>query len=76
MSQATCESDNAGTLGRLTDLELTEPFFPLVSFFLAECEVDEFLITVLRFGKWDHMLRHVAEVVSSIGVFACSKTLS
>ena len=70
------ESDNVITWGYVAYLELAEPLFPLVSLFLAECKLYEFLIAVLSRGKWNHVLLHIAEVVTSVGVAACSKTLS
>lgn len=55
--------------------ELTKPFFTLISFLLAEGQLDELAVPILRRTERNHVLPHVAEVVSSVGVLACTKTL-
>lgn len=76
MSRAAGKSDNASTLRCPAYLELAEPFFPFIGFFLAKCEVNELPIAVLSGGKRNHVLRHMAEIVENIGVLVSSKTLS
>lgn len=60
----------------LIHLELAEPFLSIVSFLLAESKVNQCPVAVLRCRKRDHVLSHVTEVVASVGVLACSKTLN
>ena len=59
-----------------TNLELPQPFFSLICFLLAECKINELLVTFLGGSERDHMLLHLAEIVASIGVATSSETLS
>jgi hypothetical protein len=56
-------------------LELAQPFLALVRLFLAESELDELSIALLRGGEGNHVLLHVAKIVASVRIFARSQTL-
>lgn len=60
----------------LIHLELAEPFLSIISFLLAESKVNQRPVAVLCCCKRDHMLGHVTEVVTSVGILACPKTLN
>lgn len=49
-------------------LKFTQPFFAIIGLLFAEREINKVPVTGLCDSKWDHMLRHVAEIISSIRV--------
>jgi hypothetical protein len=54
---------------------LPEPLLTVVRFLLAECEVNQFSITVLSLRKRNHVLLHMIEVVHGIRILARPETL-
>lgn len=59
----------------LAHLELPQPFFAVVSLLLTEGKFDEFAVTFLGGREGDHMLPHIAEIISGVRILARSKTL-
>ena len=46
--------------------ELPQPFFTFICLLLAERQVDELAVALLRLREWDDVLLRVAEVVTSV----------
>lgn len=55
-------------------LQLPEPLLTLVRFLLAECQIDQLLISLLSRSERNHVLRHITEVFP--GVFVCTGSQS
>lgn len=58
-----------------THLKLPEPFLPLISFLFTKGQVDKLFVAVLSGSKWNHVLLHMAEILSSVGVTTGTQTL-
>lgn len=58
-----------------THLKLPQPIFALVSLLLAEREVDKVSLFLLHRTKWNHVLVHLAEVVSRVLILTGTQTL-
>ena len=49
-----------------THPKVSQPLLTVVRLLLAKREVDELAVAVLRRAEWDHMLRHVREVIAGV----------
>ena len=49
-----------------THPEVSQPILTVVRLLLAKREIDELAVAVLRRAEWDHMLRHVREVIAGV----------
>ena len=67
--------DSAHARNQRTYLALSQPLFPLVRFLLAECELDQFSVAILRRAERDHVLAHLLEVVSRVVIRARTQPL-
>ncbi len=61
---------------KLLTLNLAKPFFTIVSFLLAEGQLNELAVSVLRRTERNHMFAHVAEIIAGVAILARTKTLS
>jgi len=45
---------------------ILQPLLTVIHLLLAKCEIDELVVIVLCQAEWDHVNRHVQEVIASI----------
>lgn len=60
----------------MTYLELAQPILTIVRLLLTEGQVNQLTLLLLDRGEGNHVLVHLAEVLSGIFVFACTQTLN
>jgi hypothetical protein len=62
-------------MGTKTHSKLSKPVLTVVCLLLAERQLNEVAVPILRRTKWDHVLCHVREVVTGVRILARSEAL-